>query len=77
MSTNFGTVDLEHLTFPTTMSIDYVRVYQPKGSINVGCDPDDYPTKAYIEECVLSACLLDCAVLNLFIGISRRIRILI
>ncbi|KAF8917659.1 beta-glucan synthesis-associated protein [Mucidula mucida] len=50
MSTNFGTVDLEHLTFPTTMSIDYVRVYQPKGSINVGCDPDDYPTKAYIEE---------------------------
>ncbi|KAF9012973.1 glycoside hydrolase family 16 protein [Hymenopellis radicata] len=50
MSGNFGEVDLEHLTFPTTMSIDYVRVYQPKGAINIGCDPIDFPTKAYIEE---------------------------
>ncbi|KAF9023555.1 beta-glucan synthesis-associated [Hymenopellis radicata] len=32
------------------MSIDYVRVYQPKGVINIGCDPIDFPTKAYIEE---------------------------
>ncbi|KAF9026905.1 glycoside hydrolase family 16 protein [Hymenopellis radicata] len=50
MSGNFGEVDLQHLTFPTTMSIDYVRVYQPKSAINIGCDPDDFPTKAYIEE---------------------------
>ncbi|OBZ79710.1 Beta-glucan synthesis-associated protein KRE6 [Grifola frondosa] len=28
MSTNFGTVDLEHLTFPTTMKVDWIRVYQ-------------------------------------------------
>lgn len=28
MSTNFGDVDLDHLTFPAVMLIDYVRVYQ-------------------------------------------------
>lgn len=50
MSENFGYVDLEHLTFPAVMSIDYIRVYQPKDSINVGCNPDDFPTQAYIEE---------------------------
>ncbi|KIP11409.1 glycoside hydrolase family 16 protein [Phlebiopsis gigantea 11061_1 CR5-6] len=49
MSTNFGTVDLEHLTFPTTMSIDYIRVYQDPDNINYGCDPDDFPTEAYIN----------------------------
>ncbi|EIN14050.1 beta-glucan synthesis-associated protein [Punctularia strigosozonata HHB-11173 SS5] len=50
MSTNFGTVDLAHLTFPTTMKIDYIRVYQPQGSTNIGCDPPDFPTAAYIEQ---------------------------
>ena len=50
MSTNFGFVDLDHLTFPATMKVDYIRVYQPSGSINIGCDPEDYPTAAYIEQ---------------------------
>jgi len=50
MSTNFGTVDLEHLTFPAVMRIDYIRVYQQSGSINIGCDPPDFPTQAYINE---------------------------
>lgn len=49
MSENFGTVDLEHLTFPTIMKMDYVRVYQYPDSINVGCDPPDFPTSAYIN----------------------------
>ena len=49
MSTNFGTVDLEHLTFPATMKIDYIRVYQDPDNINYGCDPDDFPTEAYIN----------------------------
>ncbi|KAJ6550125.1 beta-glucan synthesis-associated [Mycena capillaripes] len=49
MSTNFGTVDLEHLTFPTTMSLDYVRVYQYEDQINIGCDPPDFPTQEYIN----------------------------
>ena len=53
MSRNFGFVDLEHLTFPATMRIDYIRVYQPTHSINIGCDPEDFPTEAYINQCVL------------------------
>jgi len=50
MSENFGTVDLVHLTFPAIMKIDYIRVYQPKNAINIGCDPKDFPTAAYINE---------------------------
>lgn len=53
MSQNFGFVDLTHLTFPTTMRVDYIRVYQPKGSVNIGCDPKDFPTEAYINQYVL------------------------
>ena len=52
MSTNFGFVDLAHLTFPAHMRVDYIRVYQPKDAINIGCDPKAFPTKAYIEEYV-------------------------
>ena len=55
MSTNFGTVDLEHLTFPATMKIDYIRVYQDPNNINYGCNPDDFPTEAYINAYVLFA----------------------
>jgi hypothetical protein len=50
MSTNFGDVDLEHLTFPTVLTMDWVRVYQPSNAINIGCDPADFPTAAYIEK---------------------------
>ncbi|PBK78840.1 glycoside hydrolase family 16 protein [Armillaria solidipes] len=49
MSTNFGTVDLEHLQFPAFMLIDYIRVYQDPNNINIGCDPPDFPTQAYIN----------------------------
>ncbi|KAF7310776.1 GH16 domain-containing protein [Mycena chlorophos] len=49
ISENFGTIDFEHLTFPAVMKIDYVRVYQPKDAINIGCDPTDFPTQAYIN----------------------------
>jgi beta-glucanase (GH16 family) len=48
-SPNFGQIDFDALTFPATMSIDYVRVYQPKNSVNIGCDPPDFPTAQYIE----------------------------
>ncbi len=54
MSTNFGPVDLAHLGFPVHMSIDYIRVYQPEDAINIGCDPPEYPTKAYIETFVVN-----------------------
>ncbi|KII90889.1 glycoside hydrolase family 16 protein [Plicaturopsis crispa FD-325 SS-3] len=50
MSKNFGAVDLDHLPFPVTMSVDYIRVYQHKDAINVGCDPPDFPTEAYINK---------------------------
>ncbi|TRM66405.1 beta-glucan synthesis-associated protein [Schizophyllum amplum] len=50
MSRNFGDVDLDHLTFPTTMSIDWVRVYQKSDSVNLGCDPPEFPTAAYIAQ---------------------------
>ena len=50
MSTNFGPVDLANLPFPATMRIDYIRVYQHPDQKNVGCDPADFPTKAYIDQ---------------------------
>jgi len=50
MSRNFGPVDLEHLVFPAIMSIDWIRVYQPSGAKNVGCDPVGFPTTAYINQ---------------------------
>lgn len=50
MSPNFQPPDFQDLTFPTTMMIDWVRVYQPKNAVNVGCDPQDFPTAAYINE---------------------------
>ncbi|KAK0501521.1 glycoside hydrolase family 16 protein [Armillaria luteobubalina] len=49
MSTNFGDVDLDHLTFPAIMSVDWIRVYQDPNNINIGCDPDNFPTAAYID----------------------------
>jgi beta-glucanase (GH16 family) len=50
ISPNFGFIDFEHLTFPTTMSVDYVRVYQNPDNINIGCEPDGFPTQDYITK---------------------------
>ena len=50
ISKKFGAVDFEHLRFPSTMRVDYIRVYQPSNAVNIGCDPKDYPTAAYIEQ---------------------------
>lgn len=58
MSTNFGPVDLDHLPFPVHMRVDYIRVYQPSGSRNIGCDPPDFPTAQYINQCVSLSRLL-------------------
>ncbi|CAE7232687.1 unnamed protein product [Rhizoctonia solani] len=49
ISPNFGGIDFEHLTFPATMLVDWIRVYQPKDSHNIGCDPPDFPTRDYIN----------------------------
>lgn len=53
LSENFGVIDFEHLTFPAVMRIDWIRVYQRSDSINIGCDPKDFPTEAYINEFVI------------------------
>ncbi|KAJ7640711.1 beta-glucan synthesis-associated protein [Mycena polygramma] len=45
----FGFVDFEHLVFPATMRIDWVRVYQHPDKINIGCDTPEKPTAAYID----------------------------
>lgn len=50
ISENFGAVDFAHLTFPTTMRIDWIRVYQPADAMNVGCDPVGFPTASYINQ---------------------------
>jgi beta-glucanase (GH16 family) len=54
ISFNFGGIS-ENLVLPATMRIDYIRVYQPKNAINIGCDPKDFPTADYIERWVLLA----------------------
>ncbi|KAK9762687.1 hypothetical protein K7432_011341 [Basidiobolus ranarum] len=35
---------------PVTMNVDYIRVYQDRKSINIGCDPEAFPTAAYIKK---------------------------
>ncbi|KAN0060009.1 hypothetical protein ACQY0O_007982 [Thecaphora frezii] len=49
ISQNFGTPDWRKLRWPAIMSVDWVRVYQPEGKTNVGCDPPDFPTADYIN----------------------------
>ncbi|GAA5927478.1 uncharacterized protein JCM15063_005912 [Sporobolomyces koalae] len=48
MSPLFGTIDYNHLTFPAKMRVDWVRVWQQKDKINIGCDPKENPTVQYI-----------------------------
>ncbi|EIW82303.1 glycoside hydrolase family 16 protein [Coniophora puteana RWD-64-598 SS2] len=50
MSQQFSPPDFADLVFPMTMRIDWIRVYQPKDAINIGCDPADYPTASYIAQ---------------------------
>ncbi|KAF9056760.1 glycoside hydrolase family 16 protein [Rhodocollybia butyracea] len=49
VSENFAVVDFEHLTFPNHLRVDYIRVYQDPQNINIGCDPEDFPTADYIN----------------------------
>ena len=53
MAQGFQVIDADiDLFLPATMMVDYVRVYQRSDSINIGCDPEDFPTAAYIEKYV-------------------------
>jgi beta-glucan synthesis-associated protein KRE6 len=52
ISDSFGKVEEDKIPFPVHMYVDYVRVYQPKGKTNVGCDPEGFPTSKYIAKYV-------------------------
>lgn len=47
ISDKFQEVQWGKVTFPGTLRIDYVRIYQK--TRNVGCNPPDYPTSDYIN----------------------------
>jgi beta-glucanase (GH16 family) len=50
MSPSFQGQDYHSLQFPSTMYVDYVRLYQREGLQNaLTCDPPGYPTAAYIN----------------------------
>jgi hypothetical protein len=45
---SFGRVDLAQLQFPSQYKLDYVRVYQKKDALNIGCSPPGFPTAQYM-----------------------------
>ncbi|KAI0081594.1 glycoside hydrolase family 16 protein [Panus rudis PR-1116 ss-1] len=50
MSPSFQKQDFKHLTFPSRMYVDYVRVYQRTDvKEGVTCDPSSHPTADYIN----------------------------
>lgn len=50
ISTAWVYIDWPSLVWPSHMRIDYVRIYQPSGSVSITCDPSDYPTYDYIQD---------------------------
>lgn len=46
------------------MSVDYIRIYQPKDAVNIGCDPKEFPTMQYIETYVLILWFFFCLLTN-------------
>ncbi|KAL4400908.1 O-glycosyl hydrolase [Malassezia pachydermatis] len=54
ISKNFGNIDWANLIdgFPFELAVDWVRVYQDPDDTeaDIGCDPDDMPTKDYINK---------------------------
>ena len=49
ISNNWAYIDWQSIYFPVTMSIDYVRLYQPSDAISLTCDPASHPTYDYIQ----------------------------
>lgn len=74
MSENFGAVDLDHIIFPTIFQIDWIRVYQAPDQINIGCDPPEFPTQAYINQ-YSEACTLTLFYLPIFTDFTPKILI--
>lgn len=74
MSENFGPVDLEHLNFPVHMRVDYIRVYQMEDAINIGCDPEDFPTQAYINRFLFTSYVVFSLLTRKVTDIRKRMR---
>lgn len=55
ITAGFQHQDFKHLTFPSKMYVDYVRVYQREdaGDEKLTCDPSSHPTAEYITKYVL------------------------
>jgi len=50
MSPGFQEQDFQHLVFPVSMYVDYVRIYQRRGISNgITCNPPSRPTSDYIN----------------------------
>ncbi|KAL2352038.1 beta-glucan synthesis-associated protein SKN1 [Cryomyces antarcticus] len=52
MSNNFAQLNLTGLgpLMPATMRFDYIRIYQDEDASVMTCDPENYPTTAYIAQ---------------------------
>ncbi|BFZ61474.1 beta-glucan synthesis-associated protein [Saitoella coloradoensis] len=52
LSTSWTYIDWPALEFPSTMYIDYVRIYQDEDddTMSLTCDPPGFPTTQYIED---------------------------
>lgn len=51
LSPGFQQIYFDEITFPAKLRVDYVRLYQKAGEpTRLSCDPEDYPTKKYIED---------------------------
>ncbi len=59
ITAGFQHQDFKHLTFPSKMYVDYVRVYQREdaGDEKLTCDPSSHPTAEYITKYV---CRVSC-----------------
>lgn len=49
LAPSFQEQDYAAMKFPTSMYVDYVRVYQREGVNNINCDPSSHPTANYIQ----------------------------
>ncbi|GCE99514.1 beta-glucan synthesis-associated protein [Zygosaccharomyces mellis] len=50
ISNNWAYINWQMIFFPVTLSVDFVRIYQPNDSVSITCDPPDHPTYDYIEQ---------------------------
>ncbi|XBW34578.1 hypothetical protein QEN19_000141 [Hanseniaspora menglaensis] len=50
ISNSWAYINWQSIFFPVTMSVDYVRIYQPSDAVSITCDPTNFPTYDYIND---------------------------